>query len=132
MSHIVKSTWKGKSIFENETPGGILNTSIPDDGGFGPKALMLDALLGCTGIDIVSLIEKMRLKVDDIKLEAEATLTEEHPKYYDKVNVTYHFFGESLEKEKLEKAVNLSAKRYCGVMAMFRKFAEIKIEIKYN
>ena len=124
MINTVKSSWKGKSVFENETPGGILNTSMAEDGGFGPKALMLDALLGCTGIDVVSLIEKMRLKVDDIKLEAEATLTEEHPKYYDYVKVTYNFFGENLDKVKLEKAVNLSAERYCGVMEMFRRFCK--------
>ena len=132
MKNTVTATWKGKSIFENETPGGKLNTSLPEDGGFGPKALMLDALLGCTGIDIVSLIEKMRLNVDDIQLSAEAELTDEHPKYYNKVEVTYHFFGDDLDKEKLEKAVNLSAEKYCGVMEMFRRFAEVNIKIKYN
>jgi len=93
---------------------------------------MLDALLGCTAIDVVSLIKKMRLKVDDIKLEAEASLTTEHPKYYDNVKVTYHFFGKELDKEKLEKAVNLSSEKYCGVMEMFRQFAKIDIVIKYN
>lgn len=132
MNHTVKSSWKGKSIFENETPGGKVTISMAEDGGLGPKALMLDALLGCTGIDVVSLIEKMRLKVDDIKLEAEAILSEDHPKIYENVTVTYHFFGKELDKEKLEKAVFLSVDKYCGVMEMFRKFTELKIELKYN
>lgn len=132
MSHIVKASWKGNTAFEAETPGGKVTMSSPEDGGVGPKALMLDALVGCTGIDIVFLIKKMRLTVEDIKLEAEASLTEEHPKYYDKVKVTYHFFGDALDKEKLEKAVNLSAEKYCGVMEMFRRFADVKVEIVYN
>ena len=132
MPHVITSKWKGKSVFESETPGGAIQTSMAEDGGFGPKALMLDALVGCTGIDIISLIDKMRLKVDDIHLKADANLTEEHPKYYDKVTVEYHFFGENLDQQKLEKAVNLSVEKYCGVMEMFRKFAKIKIEIKYN
>ena len=132
MDHIVKAIWKGDTRFEAETPGGNVTMSIAEDGGLGPKALMLDSLIGCTGIDIVSLVNKMRLSVDDIKLKAEANLTEEHPKYYDKVKVTYHFFGDELDKKKLEKAVNLSAEKYCGVMEMFRQFAKIDIEIKYN
>ena len=132
MSAIVKASWKGDSRFEAETPGGNILMSAAEDGGLGPKALMLDALVGCTGIDIIFLINKMRLSVDDVKLEAEATLTEEHPKYYDKVKVTYHFFGDELDQTKLEKAVNLSAEKYCGVMEMFRQFAEIDIVIKYN
>ena len=132
MDTIVKASWKGKSKFEAETPGGTITMSASEDGGLGPKALMLDALVGCTGIDIIFLIDKMRLKVSDVKLEATAKLTEEHPKYYDKVKVTYHFFGDELDKTKLEKAVNLSAEKYCGVMEMFRQFSEIEIEIKYN
>ena len=132
MNHIVKAEWKGKSKFKAETPGGNVTMSMSEDGELGPKALMLDALLGCTGIDVVSLINKMRLQVEDIKLEAEANLTEEHPKHYDHVTITYHFFGDNLDKEKLQKAVNLSVDKYCGVMEMFRKFADIKIIIKHN
>lgn len=132
MNHIVKSNWKSKSIFEHETPGGTLQTSMAEDGGLGPKALMLDALLGCTGIDVVSIIQKMRLNVDDITLSAEASLTKEHPKIYENVHVIFHFFGDNLDKEKLEKAVNLSSEKYCGVMEMFRRFAKITIEIRYN
>lgn len=132
MSHLVKASWKGESKFEAETPGGNILMSASEDGGLGPKALMLDALVGCTGIDIVFLIKKMRLKVDNIQLEAEASLTEEHPRYYDKVKVTYHFFGDELDYEKLEKAVNLSAEKYCGVMEMFRQFSEVTTEIHFN
>ena len=132
MNNKVIASWKGNTQFEAETPGGKITMSSLEDGGLGPKALMLDALVGCTGIDIVSYIKKMRLKVDDIKLEAEATLTDEHPKYYDNVKVSYHFFGSKLDKEKLKKAVNLSSEKYCGVIKMFRQFASVEIEIIYH
>ena len=59
-------------------------------------------------------------------MEVTGELTEEHPKYYDKVSVDYHFYGDNLEEDKINKAVNLSIDKYCGVMEMFRKFAEVK------
>jgi len=65
------------------------------------------------------------------KIEVEGNLTEEHPKFYDKVKVTYLFFSKDFQKDKIEKAVNLSAERYCGVMHMFRQFAEVSIDIRY-
>jgi putative redox protein len=56
-------------------------------------------------------------------------LTDEHPKFYKKVRVEYHFSDSNLQPEKIQKAVNLSVTTYCGVMEMFRKFAEIEVEI---
>ena len=61
-----------------------------------------------------------------------ASLTDEHPRFYNEVTVEYHFFGQDLDKEKIEKAVDLSVTRYCGVMEMFRGFSKVKAEIKYN
>ena len=93
--------------------------------------MMLSSLAGCSGMDIASLLKKMRAEVADFKIEVEAHLTEEHPKFYDKVHVTYTFFGSDFKKNKIEKAVNLSVDQYCGVMEMFRKFAEVTTEIIY-
>ena len=56
-------------------------------------------------------------------------LTEEHPKYYNKVSIDYYFTGTELDKAKIEKAVNLSEERYCGVMKMFKAFTNISINI---
>ena len=72
------------------------------------------------------------LRLSDFKISSEANLTDEHPKYYNKVSLGYHFYGDDLDKEKINKAVNLSITKYCGVMEMFRSFAEIKTEIYYN
>jgi putative redox protein len=93
---------------------------------------MLDALAGCTGIDVASLLPKMKVAVDSFHIDVEGDLTEEHPKYYHAVRVVYHFYGNDLEKEKLQKIVNLSVEKYCGVMEMFRKFAQVDVKIEYH
>ena len=93
---------------------------------------MLSSLAGCSGLDVASLIKKMKLKVADFKIEIEANLTEEHPKYYDKVTMEFHFFGNELNESKLQKAVDLSIEKYCGVMEMFRQFSELKIDTHFH
>ena len=136
MMNKIKTTWQGEMQFESENPTG--NTLYINDGSdsdkkvYAPKALMLSALGGCTGLDVASLIKKMRLEVADFNVQVDAELTEEHPKYYHKVWVTYNFYGADLNEEKLKKIVDLSLERYCGVTAMFEKFAELIIDIKYH
>lgn len=138
MPQIVTTTWKGNMKFESTNPSGhnLFIDASPNEGGKGdgyrPKSLMLSALAGCSGLDVASLIKKMKLKVDDFKIEIEAGLTEEYPKYYNNVKVEFHFFGSELNKDKLQKAVDLSVEKYCGVMAMFRHFAEVQTVIHYH
>jgi putative redox protein len=136
MTNKIEVSWKGQMLFESVAPeGNVMIDAAPEVGGQGkglrPKAMMLTALAGCSAMDIASLLKKMRAEVDDFKIEVEANLTEEHPKIYDKVKVTFRFYGKDFKKEKIEKAVNLSEERYCGVMEMFRKFSEVTTEIIY-
>lgn len=95
-----------------------------------PKPLVLSALGGCTGMDVISILRKMRIEPDYFNISVAATATDEHPKYYDKIHITYEFKGDDLPMSKLEKAVNLSQDRYCGVTLMLGKAAEITYEIK--
>jgi len=124
--------------FESNNPSGLDLTidAGPDDGGegkgFRPKALMLSGLAGCSGLDVASLIKKMKLDVDEFTIESIANLTDEHPKYYDSVTIEYHFHGSNLKEEKLQKAVDLSVEKYCGVMEMFRRFAELEIKTVFH
>ncbi len=124
--------------FESTNPSGkkvYIDAGEEDGGkddGYRPKALMLSALAGCSGLDIASLIKKMKLDVADFKIDTIANLTEEHPKYYDKVTIEYHFYGSNLDEKKLKRAVDLSIEKYCGVMEMFRRFAEIEVKIVYH
>ena len=94
-----------------------------------PKPLLLLALGGCTGMDVVSILKKMRVSFEGLKIEVEGDLTEEHPKHYQSMNIIYRFKGKDLPVEKLEKAVNLSQEKYCGITFMLSKAADIKHEI---
>ena len=138
MTNHITTTWKGNMKFESTNPSGhnlFMDAGPENDGngeGYRPKALMLSALAGCSGLDVASLIKKMKLKVRDFKIEIEANLTEEHPKYYDKVTMEFHFFGNELNESKLQKAVDLSIEKYCGVMEMFRQFSELKIDTHFH
>ncbi len=135
MKNKVTTSWQGDMQFESENPGGQLfinDGQDPTKEGYRPKALMLASLGGCTGLDVASLIKKMRLNVDTFNVQVEGELTEEHPKYYHKVWVNYNFYGPNLHEEKLKKVVDLSLEKYCGVTAMFEKFADLEIAINYH
>ena len=97
-----------------------------------PKKLMLAALAGCTGIDVVSILNKMKVDFSDFNIDIEASLTEEHPKIYDKVDILYSIKINESDKAKMERAVQLSKEKYCGVSAMFSAFAEVTFTIKYH
>jgi len=97
-----------------------------------PKPFMLAALGGCTAMDVISILKKMRVDLDNFEVRVEGDLTEEHPKHYDKMKVIYEFTGKNLPKAKIEKAVNLSEERYCGVSASYRKAMELSSEIILN
>jgi putative redox protein len=95
-----------------------------------PKELMMVSLAGCTGMDVISMLKKMRIEPEKFDVDIEADLTEEHPKHYTKMHVIYSFKGKELDPEKLKKAVELSQERYCGVSAAYRKAMELTYEIK--
>lgn len=135
--HKVVTQWKGNMAFESTLPDGVIKIDVPEDkGGDGngmrPKALMLTSLAGCSGLDVASLIKKMRLEVDDFRIETDGDLTEEDPQTYHTVTVRYIFSGKNLNEEKLTKAVNLSVEKYCGVMKMFESFAKMVIDIQFD
>jgi len=130
----VTTVWKDNMLFESDNPSGFtMDIDAPEDGsesrGLRPKAMMLSSLAGCSGLDVVSLLKKMRAEVDDFKMIVHGELTDEHPRYYHKVTVEYHFRGSDLKEDKINKAVNLSVERYCGVMEMFRQFADVTTEV---
>ncbi len=135
MSHKVTTIWKDKMLLESDNPSGhnLLMETTRDFGGTGkglsPKALMLSSLSGCTALDVLSLLKKMRVTISDFKVVVTAQMTYEYPKYYNKVLVEYFFRGQDLNKDKINKSVNLSVERYCGVFEMFRQFAEVSTKI---
>lgn len=138
MSHKITTHWQGGLTFESDNPSGksvIMDTNIEGQDerfGLNPKAMMLSSLAGCTALDVISTLNKMKEEIDDFKIEVSGELTDEHPKYYQSVVVDYHFYGSDLNKKKCERAVNLSVEKYCGVMEMFKRFADVKTNIIYH
>lgn len=102
------------------------------DKGPTPKPLLLVSLGGCTGMDVVSLLKKMRQEYDSYKMKITGEQTDEHPKYYHKIHVEYIFEGESLDEGKVKKAVDLSQEKYCGVSYMLKQAAELTYSITIN
>ncbi|PHS66892.1 MAG: osmotically inducible protein OsmC [Flavobacterium sp.] len=137
-THKVTSTWKENMLLESDNPNGktlLMETDLAFGGteqGMNPKALMLSSIGGCTGLDVLSLLKKMRVAIDSFSVVVDGNMTTEHPKYYDKVRIDYYFTGSDLNEEKIKKAVTLSEERYCGVIKMFRSFAEVIITIHIN
>ena len=137
MNNKVNVSWSGEMAFEAEVNDFKIKLDADEkvggkNTGPRPKALSLVSLGGCTGMDVVSILAKMRIVPDTFDVEVTGELTEEHPKYYDKIHLVYSFKGKDLPYSKLEKAINLSQERYCGVNAMLSKAAEVTYEIRVD
>jgi len=95
-----------------------------------PKELILIGLGGCTGIDVISILNKMRVKLDKFEVNIEAEQAEDYPKVFRKIHIEYIFHGEDLKKENLERAIKLSQEKYCSVSAMLRNATELTYSYK--
>ena len=135
MKHVVDMSWTDKVAFETEIRGHklIVDADIESGGsdlGPPPKRLMLPALAGCTGMDVIMMLKKMKVKPEAFNVIVEADVCDEHPQMYTKMKVIYQFKGKDLPMDKLEKAVHLSESKYCSVTAVYRKAMEMEIEIR--
>jgi putative redox protein len=134
MKDTMQSKWKGNLAFESMVGDHAVRTDAPvefggDNSGASPKRLMLASLAGCSGIDVASILKKMRVKIDELAITVEAEATEEIPAVYSAMHIIYTFKGEGLDERKLAKAVQLSHDKYCGVSMMYGKFLKISWEI---
>lgn len=138
MAHKTTTHWKGRMLFESDNPSGntvLMDTT--DDGvvrqqGLSPKAMMLSSLAGCSGIDIVDILKKMKITDYRLQIDVAGELTDDHPKYYHSVDIDYYFSGIHIDEKKCRRAVELSVEKYCGVMEMFRKFANVNTKIHFQ
>jgi putative redox protein len=133
--HSIITEWKEGLAFETNLNGHVLKMDAPVEGGGtntgpGPKKLQLAALSGCTGMDVVSILKKMRVEIEGLNIEVEGNLADEHPKYYTSMHVIYHFKGKNLPIDKLQKAVKMSEDTYCGVRALYSRAIEMTSEIR--
>jgi putative redox protein len=100
------------------------------ENGFGAKALVLSAIAACSGIDIVDILAKMRVHFSDFEIETEAEQTEDHPRVFKDIYVTYKLRTDEENKEKVKKAIELSLEKYCGVSAMLQKNSPIHYKLQ--
>lgn len=130
----ISAKLKGNMAFEMNIGGHTLITDATVENGgnnFGPspKALLLAGLIGCSGIDIMSIAKKMRVDLDDVNVDIEAETRDEDPKIYNYIHIVYRFKGKNVPYDKVERAVKLSMEKYCGVSAMLEKAVPITYEV---
>jgi len=112
--------WQGDLEFENHLPSGhdLTVDAAEKSGGHNngprPMELMLSGLAGCTGIDVVLILKKMKTELEDFEMEVDAERAEEAPKRFTKINIKYKFKGKKLDERKVERAISLSEKKYCS------------------
>ncbi len=101
-----------------------------EDRGPRPKPLVMVALAGCTGMDVVSILKKMRVEIEGLEIKVEGNISEEHPKTFTELKLIYEFKGKDLPMDKLKKAVEMSDEKYCGVSAFYKKAVPLSYEIR--
>ena len=126
-----KIKWVGKRGFIGETESGNkIRMDIAMEKGGGntgptPMELVLLALGGCTGLDVISILEKKRAKLEGMEIKIEAEKTENHPKVFKNKKIEYLFQGKDLKESDLKTAIELSQEKYCSVSAILKKTAEL-------
>ncbi|PID31060.1 MAG: osmotically inducible protein C [Candidatus Cloacimonadota bacterium] len=122
----VKGIKSGEISFDIDQDGFKFVTDAKKEfGGEGkgpsPKGLLLSGLIGCTGMDVVSMLKKMRVNYDKLEITASADVTNEHPKVFTDITLVYSFEGADIDSSKVKRAISLSMEKYCGVSAMLKE-----------
>jgi putative redox protein len=99
--------------------------SSGSNAGVRPKELILMGLAGCTASDVVNILKKKRIRVNDFEMNIKAELAEEHPKVFNKVHLEFVFYGENIPEKDVERAIELSQTKYCSVTKMLEKSVDI-------
>ncbi|MFN8210864.1 MAG: OsmC family protein [Bacteroidales bacterium] len=125
---------KGKMAFEATVNGHklILDANAESGGnndGPRPKSLMLTALAGCTGMDVVAILGKMKVDYDDFSVVVEGNITEDHPRHFDHMHIKYIIKGNEIPEDKVLKAINLSQDKYCGVSYNYKQAMKVTWEL---
>ena len=123
------TTWKAKHEFESRHDHNTIQLDGSKENGFSPKALLLSGLAGCSGIDVVDILEKMRVEFSAFTIDTEAEQTEAHPKVFKEILITYRLKIASENEDKVRKAIELSLERYCGVSAMLKKNSPVNYKL---
>lgn len=131
----VTTTWKEALAFDTTADSGHtvrLDTTKDGgglDSGMSPKKMLLAALCGCSGMDIVDILNKMKVPFSQLEITAEAEQTDEQPRVFKMIDMVYSCKLSKEHEDKLKRAVSLSHEKYCGVSAMLVKHCAINYTI---
>jgi putative redox protein len=136
-THTTTLDWETDLCFDVEIDGHHFKVdSDPKYGGKDrgprPKLLLLTALAGCTGMDVASIVQKMRMPFDTFQVEVGGVSADEEPRVYTHIHIKYIFTGSGADRDKIERAVKLSLEKYCPVAAMLSQVTELTHEIILN
>jgi putative redox protein len=126
----MKGVWAGGMKFVHQSASGhevVTDAAGPtgnDTTAASPMELLILGLIGCTGLDVASILERMRQPLEGLEVSAECERADSHPKIYTKIHLTYIFKGD-LDEAKVKRAIELSETTYCSVSAMLGKAAVI-------
>jgi|SRR5690554_5545245 len=100
--------------------------------GASPMELVLMGVGSCSGIDIVGILEKMRVQYENFEIKVQGQRAEDHPRVFTDIKVVYQFWGDNLPETKIKRAVDLSFEKYCSVIHTVNKVAKVSYEIELN
>lgn len=124
----VSAQWQGEMSFigKNQTGGSVQMGTIDEQPGVSPMELLLLGVAGCTGIDIVHILGKKRITLDQFEVRVRGKRADDYPMVYTEIVVEYLLWAEDLSPKAVEQAIELSEEKYCSASAMMSKSAEIR------
>lgn len=120
-----KVSWQKEGLRFIGHVEGSPDVTMDSENGPTPMELVLMALGGCTGMDVISILQKMRKDVKDFEINLSAERAQEYPKVFTKIHLEYVIYGSNIDENSVKRAIELSQEKYCGVGAMLKRSGEI-------
>ena len=130
VKHIKGVTFLGKSDSNHWVTMDGPESFGGSDAGTRPKELLLIALGGCTGSDVITILQKKKVQINNFEMNISADVADEHPQVFTKINVEYVFHGKDIQEKDVERAIELSQTKYCSVTHTLNKAMEITHSFK--
>ncbi|MBE3068223.1 MAG: OsmC family protein [Chloroflexi bacterium] len=126
----IAATWKGEMTFvgQNALGGTVQMGTLDGKPGVGPMQLLLVAIAGCTGVDILSILQKKRTDLTDMQVRVSGKRADDYPMIWTHIHITYLIWGKSIKPKDVEQAIDLSEDKYCSVGIMLGKSSKITSE----
>ncbi len=123
MTTNITVSWQEENVFLGENEDG--GKAMLGGEHIHPMQMVLVALAGCSGVDVVNILRKKRVDFSDFKIEVSGARADKHPKVYTDIYVRYSIWGQNIKEKDVEQAIKLSEDKYCSVSAMLKSTAKI-------